>query len=156
MATDAFSNTIYGYVRYDTEHLLTTADLLWPTQQPKHTYTIDVTDHLSIELDTHLPVRPSRVRTYNSQDLEQVSGFFGAGLAEVMADAPRTKGLGVIALRLGRVERKAIAELQIESSSTPPLIKDICLKIAQRVTRSQQLPPDSTIRQLHISGDAAS
>ena len=128
------------------EHLpsdgLTVATFDWPIAQPEDTYTLDPTDHLSMELDRHFPVRPvklSLTETGDANSLAMVELLTGAPMAEAMRVAPLI-GYSVLQVTLDENNRLAIARLQIESPSTPRLLFKACKNILNGL-RSAKFEP---------------
>jgi len=117
------------------------ASFEWPSEQPNDTYTIDVTQNISVELDEHFPVRPSGVRWYPDEehteyDIGELRRLFGQELTEAMATV-ETIGFCSLQLALGREERFALADLQLQSPSTPPALRRACASFLGEVVRSE-------------------
>ena len=93
-------------------------------------YTIDVTDAVSLSLDQHTPVRPYSVSVLDrgaEESEEPLTNLFGGELTEAILKARDTLGgLAVINFSLSAENRFAIARRQIESPSTPPLLRRVC------------------------------
>jgi hypothetical protein len=118
-------NTIPVSVEHLPDDHLIVASLHWPIAQPEDTYTIDVGEQLSLELDKHFPVRPSHVAIHDqpkNASIIALEAFFGEAFTYAMQEAPRI-GFCTLELVFTKQNRLAIAKLQIDSPSTPPLLK---------------------------------
>jgi hypothetical protein len=134
-------DTISVVITDSTEDNLTLARFEWPSQQPHDTYTIDANASLSVELDSHFPVRPAIVRWehYGMVGDEIASeALFGKDFAEAMSAAHRDLGFTALQLSLSRSNRLAIAELQLHSPSTPTLLKRLCGQMIGELRISQE------------------
>lgn len=107
---------------------LSIAHFTWPDLQPRDTYTVALNDFVSLELDGHLPVRPSSVSLYDEADkasIESLANVFGEEFTRVLKSA---RFLGVATLgnfSLSDDQRHTIARLQQSSPSTPPILRGL-------------------------------
>lgn len=114
------------------EHLeedrIVVASFDWEIAQPDDTYTIDATHNVSLELDRHFPARLARIMltdTEHAPSLIALEQLVGEELSSAMQTAPRI-GLCSLMLTLTDPQRLAIANLQMSSPSTPPLLRRAC------------------------------
>lgn len=104
---------------------LTVATFNWPLAQPSETYTIDATDHVSLELDRHFPIRPAKLTLTHTEDeasLDVITQLAGEALAQTIRIAPAV-GFCTLNLTFTDENRQTIGRLQVASPSTPPLLK---------------------------------
>jgi hypothetical protein len=126
-----YSNTIMATIEHLPSDSLVVASFNWEHSQPVDTYTIDASPKLSLELDKHLPVRPVRISLTGQADvtdLSKLENIAGLELADSVRVAPFF-GFCALKLELSNRNRWTIAELQLHSPSTPPILKRACAAI---------------------------
>lgn len=128
---------------------LSIAHFNWPDLQPRDTYTIALDNFVSLELDGHLPVRPSAVSLYDDADKtskETLSATLGEEFTRLLESA---RFLGVSTLSnyaLSEEQRRAIAVIQQNSPSTPPILRGLTLAMQKEseTVRTTITAPDNT------------
>jgi hypothetical protein len=126
MVTREIADTISVVTNYSIEDSGVIGHLIWPEQQPQDIYTLDVNGVLSIALDKHFPIRPSKITWEDgpSYGTEKILGqLFGEELTTSMIDSRQRQGLAVVNIAFNQDQRLAIAEIQVNSPSTPPQLK---------------------------------
>lgn len=132
-------NTTSIVIEHNPTSDLTVASFEWPIANPERTYTIDVGEHVSIELDRAFGVRPAGVTLAgpeNQTSLSVISRLFGENFARAMVSA-RVAGMCVLKLTLDDNKRLAIAETQLASPSTPATIRAVCEAVAKGISARQ-------------------
>lgn len=107
---------------------LVVAQFAWPDVQPREVYTIALGEFVSLELDSHLPVRPNSVSVYDDTDeasIRILNQAFGPEFTDVISN---TRSIGFTAIRnfsLTEEQRHFIAGIQAKSPSTPPILRSL-------------------------------
>lgn len=143
MVPTAHNNAISVNWEYDPTKKKGVAIFDWGDQSPDKTYTIDVTEGVSLELDSQLPVRPSRLTWFDNlqeSTTETIRDLFG----EEYADAVRlTREIGVVAMstELDDKQRESIAKLQEHSPSTPDTLREAAKRVLSGLKRQRTDSP---------------
>lgn len=119
-------HNISVFTEYSEEDAIVRGMLMWNEQQPTDTYTLDMNGVLSIELDRHFPIRPSAIVWEASHGIGTetvLEACFGPEVTEAMIAAWHREGAAIVDLSFSQQQRLAIAEAQLHSPSTPPLLK---------------------------------
>jgi hypothetical protein len=113
---------------YFPDDALTTASFGWPEIDPHDSYTIAPNSGLSIELDTHFPMRILSITLYNhaaAQSEALLTAITSAELSRSMAEASQL-GHFVLDVTLSRPARLMIARMQIDNPSTGSAMRRAC------------------------------
>ena len=132
IVTEHATSVIFEHFENDR---LTRAMFDWKNPPVKDTYTIAPHNFVSVELDSHFPVRPSEVDWHahskrGNRGLKEIKNLFGEEFAEAMSAVRYDLGyLAIASYEIDGRHRDRIAKMQIDSPSTPVLLQRLCREI---------------------------
>ena len=120
--------TISVLIEHIPDDHITVGNFQWPIANPIETYNVNVSPHITFELDTAFPVRLARILIEDTADQAE-QGVLSPFVGEDVGRALRTAQLfGILMLQttLTPSNRIAFARLQRDNAATPPTIKNAC------------------------------
>jgi hypothetical protein len=100
------------------------ARFFWADGKPEETYRIKVSDNVEIDMDMHLPVRPSAVYIQRpGADGEELAPYAGEELSGRLTGP---LSMYAINMSLSSDTRFRIARMQVEAKNTPELLREAC------------------------------
>lgn len=128
------SETARIFTEHSDEFRLSVARFVWPEGEPSDSFDIGVDKFLSVKFDAHIPVRPEIVTIPDDHAEESestLSEFFGEAVAKAIIEV-KNSGFGTFETALNAKNRHALAKLQSDSPTTPPLVKALAKTIAEQ------------------------
>lgn len=128
------SETARIFTEHSDEFRLSVARFVWPEGEPSDSFDIGVDKFLSVKFDAHIPVRPDTITipdVHSEESEATLSEFFGDAVAQAIIEV-KNSGFGTFETALTANNRLALAELQANSATTPPLVKALAKTIAEQ------------------------
>ncbi len=140
---------------YDSRNAQTLAYWYWPgwKEEPRElgsddSYTIAPNNSLSVRFSGDKAIRPLHVILRDegvSESVKTLNGIGGEKFASTMLEAPRSGSMFVIRAALGLENRLFIAEMQFNSPSTPPHIRNGCRAFIDGNSVPAPTPPPPSV-----------